>query len=188
MKNQYFQPRALPKRPATFPELPGSAREPPGAAEMLFGGLSSARAPARAETGRPQNWSPAISGSPKPLKINEKSLFSAQNPSKTLCNHPRAFWKPQTASWSRPNAPWRFLRRPSARARGVWLASKLVPGDFWQPKTIKINEKSKLSAQKPSETFCNLPRALWKRHRASWSRPNASWRTLQRRGVLSPDN
>ena len=75
MKNQYFQPRTLPKPIATFPELPGSARELPGAAEMLSGRLSSAPAPARAESGRPQNWSPVISGSPNPLKINENQYF-----------------------------------------------------------------------------------------------------------------
>jgi len=137
MKNQYFQPRTLPKPIATFPELPGSARELPGAAEMLFGGLSSAQAPARAESGRPQNWSPAISGSPKPLKMKEKSIFAAQNPSKTCCNLFRALWKRHRASWSRRNALWRTLWRPGARARGVRPASKLVPGDFWEPKTIK---------------------------------------------------
>ena len=32
---------------------------------------------------------------------------------------------------------WETLWRPGARARGVRPASKLVPGDFWQPKTIK---------------------------------------------------
>ena len=60
MENQYFLSRTLPKPLATFPELPGSARKLSRAAEMLFGGLSSAQAPARAETGRPQNWSPAF--------------------------------------------------------------------------------------------------------------------------------
>ena len=104
---------------------------------MLPGGPSGAPAHARAESGRPQNWSPAISGSPKPLKINEKSIFSAQNTSKTYCNLPRTPWKRQKASWSRRNALWRTLQRPGARARGDWPATKLVPGDFWQPKTIR---------------------------------------------------
>ena len=137
MKNQHLLPRTLPKAPATFAELSGSAREPPGAAQKVSGGPSGAGAPARAESGRPQNWSPAISGSPKPLKTNEKSIFSAKNGSKTFCNLPRALWKRQRACWSRPNAPWRTLRRSGARARGVRQTSKLVPGDFWQPKTIK---------------------------------------------------
>ena len=130
MQHQYFQPRTLPKPIATFPELPGSARELPGAAEILFGRLSSAPAPARAESGRPQNWSPAISGSPNPLKINEKSIFSTQDCSKTFCNLPRSLWKRHRASWSRPSALWETLWRPGARARGVRPASKLVPGFF----------------------------------------------------------
>ena len=130
MKNQYFPPRTLPKPPASFPELPGSAREPSGAAQKVTRGPSGALAPARAESGRPQNWSPAISGSPNPLKINEKSIFSAQNPSKTYCNLPSAPWKRQRASWSCRNAVWRTLQRPGARARGVRPASKLVPGFF----------------------------------------------------------
>ena len=49
-----------------------------------------------------------------------------------------------------------------ARARGDRPASKLVPGDFWEPRTVKITQKSIFSAQNPSETLCNLPRALWK--------------------------
>ena len=130
MKNQYFPPRTLPKTPATSLEISGSAREPPGATQQVSGGPSGAWAPARADSGQPQNWSPAISGSPKPLKTNEKSIFSAKNPSKTFCNLPRAFWKRHRASWSRPNASWRILRRPGARARGVRPASKLVPGFF----------------------------------------------------------
>ena len=105
LKIQYFLPRTLLKPPATFPELSGSARERSGAAQKVPGGPSGASAPARAESGRPQNWSPAISGNPKPLKINEKSIFSAQNTSKTSCNLPRALWKRHRASWSRPNAP-----------------------------------------------------------------------------------
>ena len=56
MKNQYFSPRTLPQPPATFPELSGTATELPGAAQKLSGG---GPAPARAESGRPQNWSPA---------------------------------------------------------------------------------------------------------------------------------
>ena len=59
----------LPKPLATFPELSGSARERSGAAQKVPRGPSGAPAPARAESGRPQNWSPAISGSPNPLKI-----------------------------------------------------------------------------------------------------------------------
>ena len=137
MKNQYFPPRTFPKPPATFPELFGSARELPGTALKVPGRPSGAPAPARAESGRPQNWSPAISGSPKPLKIYEQSIFSAQNPSKTSCNFPRALWKRQRACWSRPKLFWRTLRRPGARARGVRPASKLVPGGFWQP--IKLS-------------------------------------------------
>ena len=137
MKIQYFLPRTLLKPPATFPELSGSARERSGAAQNVPRGPSGAPAPARAESGRPQNWSPAISGSPNPLKINEKSIFSAQNPSKTYCNLPRAPWKRQRASWSCRNALWKTLQRPGARARGVRPASKLVPGDFWEPKSIK---------------------------------------------------
>ena len=132
-----FPFRTLPKPSATFPELSGSARDPPGAAQKVPGGLSGAPAPARVESGWPQNWSPAISGSPKPLKINQKSIFSAQNPSKTSCNLPRAPWKRHRVSWSHPKSPRRTLRRPGARARGVRPASKLVPGNFWQPKTIK---------------------------------------------------
>ena len=71
---------------------------------MLSGRLSGAQAPARAESGRPQNWSPAISGSPSPLKINKKSIFSVRNPSKTSCNLPRAPWKRHRAFWSRSKA------------------------------------------------------------------------------------
>ena len=56
MKNQYFSPRTLPQPPATFPELSGTATELSGAAQKLSGG---GPAPARAESGRPQNWSPA---------------------------------------------------------------------------------------------------------------------------------
>ena len=37
------------------------------------------------------------------------------------------------------------------------------------PWATKINEKPIFSIQNPSKTFCNLPRALWKRHRAPWS-------------------
>ena len=58
MKNQYFSPRTLPQLLATFRELSGTAtvRELSGAAQKLSGG---GPAPARAESGRPQNWSPA---------------------------------------------------------------------------------------------------------------------------------
>ena len=164
MKNQYFPPRTLPKPPATFPELSGSARELPGAAEMLSGRLSSAPAPARAESGRPQNWSPAISGSPNPLKINEKSIFSDQNPSKTSCNLPRAPWKRHRASCSSP-AP---ARAESGRPQN-W--SPAISGS---PNKLKIHKKSIFSAQNPSKTYCNLPRAPWKRQTASWSRPKLS--------------
>ena len=59
MKNQYFSPRTLPKPCAIFPELPGSATELPGVAQKLSGGPSGGPAPARAESGQPQNWSPA---------------------------------------------------------------------------------------------------------------------------------
>ena len=59
MKNQYFLPRSLSKPCASFPELPGSATELPEVAQKLSGGPSSGPAPARAESGRPQNWSPA---------------------------------------------------------------------------------------------------------------------------------
>ena len=118
MKNQHFQPRTLPKPIATFPELPGSARELSAAAEMLFGRLSNAPAPARAESGRPQNWSPAISGSPNSLKIGAKSILSAQNPSKTSCNLPRAPWKRHRTFWSRSKALWRTSSGPApARAK-----------------------------------------------------------------------
>ena len=126
MKNQYFQPRTLPKPLATFPELSGSPTEPPGAAQKVPGGPSGALAPARAESGRPQNWFPTISGGPKPLKIHEKSIFFAQNPSTTSCNLPRTLWNRYRAPWSRPKAFW---RRPGPRARGVRPASKLVPGE-----------------------------------------------------------
>ena len=180
MKNQYFQTRTFPKPIATFPELPGSARELPGAAEMLFGGLSSAQAPAPAESGRPQNWSPVIPGCPKPFKINEKTILFAQNPCKTSCNLPRARWKRHRAFWSRSKARWMTLQRAGSRARGVRPTSKLVPGDFQHR---KLNEKSILSTQDCSKTFCNLPRSLWKRHRASWSRPSALWETLWRPGA-----
>ena len=60
IKNQYFPPRTVPKPSATFPDLSGNATELPGAAQVLSGRLSGAQAPARAETGRPQNWSPAF--------------------------------------------------------------------------------------------------------------------------------
>ena len=62
-KSIYFSSRTLPQPPATFPELSGTATELPGAAQKLSGGPSSRAAPARAESGWPQNWSPAISGS-----------------------------------------------------------------------------------------------------------------------------
>ena len=60
MKNQYFPPRTVPKPSAMFPDLSGNAKELPGAAQVLSGRLSGAQAPARAETGRSQNWSPAF--------------------------------------------------------------------------------------------------------------------------------
>ena len=110
--------------------------EPPTISKSLPGASRNLSGASRNRTGRPQNWSPAISGSPKPLKINEKPMFFAQNPSKTSCNLPRALWKRHRASWSHPKGPRRSLRRPGTRARGVRPASKLVPGDFWQPKTI----------------------------------------------------
>ena len=56
MKNQKFSPRTLPQLPATFPELSGTATELSGATQKLSGG---APGPARAESGWPQNWSPA---------------------------------------------------------------------------------------------------------------------------------
>ena len=90
---------------------------------------------------------------PKPSKTNENSIFSAQNFSKTSCNLPRALWKRHRASWSRPKGPWRTLRRPGARARGVRPASKLVPGDFWQPKTIENERKINICRAEP---FQNL--------------------------------
>ena len=164
MKNQYLQPRTLPKPTATFPELPGSARELPGAAEILFGGLSSAQAPARAESGWPQNWSPVISGSPKPLKINEKtifcpepfqnllhrptsklvpgdfqhrklnekSIFSTQDCSKTFCNLPRFLWKRHRASWSRPS---------SGRLSGAQAPARAETGrpQNWSPASFCVH-------------------------------------------------
>ena len=60
MKNQYFLPSFVPKPSANFLDLSGNATELPGAAQVLSGRLSGAQAPARAETGRPQNWSPAF--------------------------------------------------------------------------------------------------------------------------------
>ena len=63
-------------------------------------------------------------------KLNEKSIFSTQDCSKTFCNLPRSLWKRHRASWSRPSALWETLWRPGARARGVRPASKLVPGFF----------------------------------------------------------
>ena len=80
---------------------------------------------------------PARSPTLKYSKTNEKSIFSAQNLSKTTCNLPTALWKRQKAFWSRPKGPWRTLRCPSARARGVRPASKLVLGYYWEPKTIE---------------------------------------------------
>ena len=71
-------------------------------------------------------------------KINEKPIFSIQNPSKTFCNLPRALWKRHRAFWSRSNVLWRTLRRSGARARVVRPASKLVPGDFQQHNHHKI--------------------------------------------------
>ena len=157
MKNQYFQPRTLPKPIATFPELPGSARELPGAAEMIFGRLSSAPAPARAESGRPQNWSPPISGSPNPLKINEKSIFSAQNRSKTSCNLPRAPWKRHRAFWSRSKPLlWRTPSGPApARAQSGRPQN-------WSPAISSIENSMKNQyflpsfVPKPSAIFLDL--------------------------------
>ena len=60
MKNQYFLPKTVPKPSAIFLDLSGNATELPGAAQVLSGRLSGAQAPARAESGRPQNWSPAF--------------------------------------------------------------------------------------------------------------------------------
>ena len=110
MKNQYFSTRTLPQPPATSPELSGTATELPGAAQKL----SRSLAPARAESGQPQNWSPGISRSPKPLNISEKSMFSGQNPSKTSCKFPRAPWKRHRASMEPPICS---LEDPLARAR-----------------------------------------------------------------------
>ena len=132
---------------------------------------------------------PPHPGTPKTLKTNENSIFSAQNPSKTTCNLPRALWKRHRASWSRPKRPWRTLRRPGARVRGVRPASKLVPGDFWQPKTIENERKINICRAEPFQNLLqpppsiHLPGAFWKRHRASWSRRNAPWRTLSRPGA-----
>ena len=157
MKNQYFQPRTLPKPIATFPELPGSARELPGAAEMIFGRLSSAPAPARAESGRPQNWSPAISRSPNPLKIHEKSIFSALNPSITFRNLPiRALWKRHRAFWSRSKALWRTPSGP-APARG-----ESGRPQNWSPAISSIENSMKNQyflpsfVPKPSANFLDL--------------------------------
>ena len=60
MKNQYFLPRTVPKPSAIFLDLSGNATKLPGAAQVLSGRLSGAQAPARAESGRPQNWSLAF--------------------------------------------------------------------------------------------------------------------------------
>ena len=68
LKTQYLLPRTFPKPPATFPELSGSARERSGAAQKVPRGPSGAPAPARAESGRPQNWSPAISSIENSMK------------------------------------------------------------------------------------------------------------------------
>ena len=98
------------------------------------------------------------------MKINEKSRFSTQIHSKTSCNLPRAPWKRHRACWSRPNASRRTLRRPSARARGDWPASKLVPGDFWQHYYHKFPFFLGFGAP---ETSCNI--ASLKHQRTSWS-------------------
>ena len=124
--------------PSPDPPPPPSIRSPPKTMvfpfdlarffQLAWGGYFSC--------GVPKTLSPILEH-PKPSKTTENSIFSAQNPSKTSCNLPRALWKHQRASWSRPTGFWRTLRRPGARARGVRPASKLVPGDFWRPKTIK---------------------------------------------------
>ena len=156
MKIEYFQPRTLPKPTATFPELSGSARELLGTAQKVPGGPSGAPAPARAESGRPQNWSPAISGSPNPLKINEKSIFSAQNPSKTSCNLPRAPWKRHRAFWSRSKALWRTPSGP-APARG-----ESGRPQNWSPAISSIENSMKNQyflpsfVPKPSANFLDL--------------------------------
>ena len=60
MKNQYVLPRTVPKPFAICLDLCGNPTEFPGAAQVLSGRLCGAQAPARAETGRPQNWSPVF--------------------------------------------------------------------------------------------------------------------------------
>ena len=142
MKNQYFPPRALPKPPATFPELSGSAREPP--MEPPKRSLEDPPSAPRAESGRPQNWSLAISGSPKRIKINEKSILSAQNPSKTSCNDPEL---PVSARKPRGAAEMLFGGLSSAQAPA---RAETGQPQNWSPKPLKINEKSIFAAQDPS--------------------------------------
>ena len=102
-------------------------------------------------------------------KINEKHIFSIQNPSKTFCNLPRALWKRHRASWSLERM---FLdQTPDSGLRTTGLAGlKTGPRRF--PAAQSSQNHHKISSnphRNPSKTSCNLPRHLWKRHRASWS-------------------
>ena len=124
MKNRYFSSRTLPQPPATFPELSGTATEFPGAAQKRSGGPSSAPAPARAESGRPQNWSPAISGGPKPLKINEKSYFSPR----TLPQPPATFPELSGTATELPGAAQKLSGGgpAPARAESDWPRFRII--------------------------------------------------------------
>ena len=125
-------PRVLspgaPQRPRRGPWVPPSGPEGPLGPEALRAGglgkhgLAITRS-ALDRHGLSKSCGLAVFGEAGlGLKIN---IFS-QNPSTTSCNLPRALWNRYRAPWSRPKA---FRRRPSPRARGVWPASKLVPGE-----------------------------------------------------------
>ena len=160
MKNQYFQPRTLPKPPATFPELPGSATEPSGAAQKLCGGPSSGPAPARAKSGRPQHWSRAISS----IEISMKNKYV---PPRTVPKHSAIFPDLSGNATELPGAAQVLSGRLSgaqapARAESGrpqnWSPAFFcvcIYNDFWTSVTqVNLYEDVSLSSRKISAYDC----------------------------------
>ena len=121
-------------------------------------------------------------------KINEKPIFSIQNPSKTFCNLARALWKRHRASWSLARI---FLdRTPDSGLRTTGPAG-LKTGPRRLPAAQSSQNHHQISSnpnRNPSKTSCNLPRRLWKRHRASWSLARMILDRTPDSGLRTPDS
>ena len=89
-----------------------------------------------------------VAGSPRPspppwnIQNLQKILKIQYFLPRTLLKPPATFPELSGSARERSGAAQKVprgpsLRCPGARARGVRPASKLVPGDFWEPKTIK---------------------------------------------------